>query len=118
MRPVTVTPVRCKLDDSATVLYRANAGEVPVFKTNRVWQEYFCHLSGIEFDRVNDDLLTRGQRFECPGCLGWHMAGVDGPSQTYVARPDGELESRSLPADALERRAWLVEAASWNEDPR
>ena len=103
------------MDESPTGRHRTSPGGFVVATTERIWQEYLCHESAILFDRVDEDLLLRGQRFECLGCRRWHTAGIDGPTQTLVARPDGDLEYRPLPADAVERRAWLAEAASWNE---
>ena len=103
------------MDKSLTAIHDIPSSELVVVKTERIWQEYLCQESAILFDRVDEDLLLRGQRFECLGCRRWHTAGIDGPTQTLVARPDGDLEYRPLPADAAERRAWLAEAASWNE---
>jgi hypothetical protein len=104
------------MDKSPTAIHRIAPSDLHVLKTDRIWQEYLCRASGILFDRVDDDLLTMGQRFECPGCRRWHVAGIDGPMQTFFARPDGELECRSLPMDAAQRRSWRVEATSWTDD--
>jgi hypothetical protein len=106
------------MDRSPTTIQRIEPPDFRVVKTDRVWQEYLCRSSGIFFDRVNDELLTLGQRFECPGCGRWHVAGIDGPTQTFFARPDGELEYRSLPMDTAQCRAWRLEAASWTDDFR
>ena len=101
------------MDESQTSIPRIATSDLRIVKNDRIWQEYLCQLSGILFDRVDDELLTQGQRFECPGCRHWHVAGVDGPMQTFFARPDGELECRALPTDAVQRRSWLIEAALW-----
>ena len=113
------------MDKSLTAIHRIPSSELAVVTTERIWQEYLCHESAILFDRVDEELLLRGQRFECLGCRRWHTAGIDGPTRALLdeirrrsgelARPDGELEYRPLPADAAERRAWLEEAVSWNE---
>jgi len=102
------------MEESPTGRHRISPSGLVVATTERIWQEYLCHESAIVFDRVNDDLLIWGQRFECLGCRRWHTAGIDGPTQTFFARPDGGLENRLLPVDAAERRAWLAETASWN----
>ena len=104
------------MDKSPTGIHRIPSSELDVLKADRIWQEFVCQESAIVFERVDADLLIKGQRFECLGCRRWHTAGIDGPAHTFVARPDGELEYRRLPVDAAERRAWLAEAASWNED--
>lgn len=83
----------------------------------RIWQEYACEQSSIVFDRIGTQLLILGQRFECPGCRRMHTAGIDGPVDTVVLHPDGELEIRLLPASAAERDRWLGEVAAWNRGP-
>jgi hypothetical protein len=109
---------RSDVKKPTTAIHRIAPSDFRVIETDRIWQEYECHASGISFDRVDDELLTLGQRFECPGCRRWHVAGIDGPKHTFLARPDGELEHRTLPMDAAQRRAWRLEAASWTDDFR
>ena len=105
------------MDDSPTGIYRIDANRLVAATAERIWQEYTCEDSGIDFDRVGAQLLFRGQRFECPGCWRMHTAGIDGPLETILLRPDGELEYRRLPVNAQQRQHWLDETADWNKRP-
>lgn len=73
-----------------------------------LWQEYDCPACGIDFDIHEDRLLVAGESFDCSGCDGRHVAGVDGPTETYARRGAGsELVILPLPVDAAQRAAWL-----------
>ena len=105
------------MNDSPTVIHRIDANRFVGDTTERIWQEYTCEASGIDFDRVSAQLLLLGQRFECPGCRRMHTAGIDGPFETLLLHLDGELEYRPLPANAQQRQHWLDETADWNKRP-
>jgi len=101
-------------DSVPTIVHCIDTTRFVAATAERIWQEYTCEATNIDFDRVGAELLVDGQRFECPGCQRMHTAGIDGPVDTVVLHPDGVLEYRLLPADALERRTWLAEVARWD----
>ncbi|HJV76038.1 MAG TPA: hypothetical protein VJ654_17590 [Noviherbaspirillum sp.] len=72
-----------------------------------IWQEYDCS-SGIDFDLCESEILAEGESCYCSGCGGHHVAGKDGPTETFVEHDSGELEYRGLPKDAEEKAAWLA----------
>ncbi len=84
------------------------------------FQEYDCSGCGIDFDLVDEQILCPGERCFCSGCDGYHVAGVDGPTQTGIVTPPGSEwyhEFRGLPRDQAEKAAWIAESRA-NEEAR
>lgn len=46
------------------------------YPKREVWMSYDCPHS-FDFDLNGSELVYKGQRFDCSGCGGEHIAGVD-----------------------------------------
>lgn len=81
----------------------------PLFAVDKIWQEYDCPASLIDFDLFGDEILCAGESVRCSACDGLHVAGRDGPKQTTI-RINGELIFRGIPFDAKQKAVWIAEA--------
>lgn len=81
------------------------------YPKREVWMSYDCPHS-FDFDLHDERLVYKGQRFDCSGCGGEHVAGVDVQIQVGVdveiARNEYDYDQRQfvdLPESAEALRA-------------
>lgn len=81
------------------------------YPKREVWMSYDCPHS-FDFDLHGNELVYKGQRFDCSGCGGEHVAGVDVQIQVGVdveiARNEYDYDQRQfvdLPESAEALRA-------------
>lgn len=84
------------------------------YPKREVWMSYDCPHS-FDFDLHDERLVYKGQSFDCSGCGGEHVAGVDVQIQVgvdvEVARNECDPEQRQfveLPESAEALRALVA----------
>lgn len=69
-----------------------------------VWQSYDCPVQRTDMDLFDEDMVFKGQAFDCAHCGGRHVAGFGVDIETFI-EVDGERRFPDLPetAEDLER---------------
>lgn len=76
----------------------------------KIWQEYDCPGSKIDFDLYDNGLLFVGQSTHCSGCGGEHKAGQrEVIDTTYIDAGHG-MRCYGIPRDAEELAQWVEQS--------
>lgn len=77
---------------------------------DKLWQEYDCPYSNMDFDLCGEDIVAQGDVVLCSCCNKTFVASGSIIANTYIMNSDGSLSIVEFPKNAEERLALIDRA--------